>query len=176
MLTPSSYGLQPWKFIAVTDPAIKKQLREASWRQAQVEDCSHHVVMLARTTMTEADLDRLVAATVAARGVTAESLAMYKGFMTKDLISGPRAANIQAWATNQVYIALGQLMTSCAVLGIDACPMEGIDPVAYDRILGLEGSGYATRVACPVGYRLSTDKYATLAKVRYPAAELIEVR
>ena len=176
VLTPSSYGLQPWKFLVVTSPDLKKQLRAVSWNQAQVEECSHHVVFLARTTITEADLDRLVAATVAARGVTTESLAMYKGFMVKDLIAGPRAQHIQAWAANQVYIALGQLMASAALLGVDGCPMEGLDPAAYDRILGLEGSGYATKVALPLGYRLATDKYATLPKVRYAASELIEYR
>ena len=176
VLTPSSYGLQPWKFLVVTSPELKKQLRPVSWNQAQVEDCSHHVVFLDKTSITEADLDRYVQATVAARGVTADSMAMYKGFMTKDLIQGPRAQVIQSWATNQVYIALGQLMATAALLGVDACPMEGIDPAAYDRILGLEGSGYATRVALPLGYRAAGDKYASLAKVRYPAAELIEIR
>ena len=176
VLTPSSYGLQPWKFLVVTSADLKKQLRTVSWNQAQVEDCSHHVVFLARTAITEADLNRYVEAAITARGVTAESMAMYKGFMTKDLVDGPRSKTIQAWATNQVYIALGQLMASAALLGVDACPMEGIDPAAYDRILGLEGSGYATRVALPLGYRLATDKYATLPKIRYAASELIEIR
>jgi len=176
VLTPSSYGLQPWKFLVVTNAGLKKQLRAASWNQAQVEDCSHHVVFLAKTTITEADLDRFVQATATTRNVPVDSLAGYKGFMVKDLVQGPRSQAIQNWATNQVYIALGQLMASAALLGIDGCPMEGIDPAAYDRILGLEGSGYATRVALPLGYRAAGDKYATLAKVRYPAADVIEYR
>ena len=79
-----------------------------------------------------------------------------------------------AWAKNQVYIALGQLMTSAAVLGIDACPMEGIVPTEYDRILGLENSGFSTTVACAMGYRSSSDKYAELPKVRYSANEILQ--
>ncbi len=176
VLTPSSYGLQPWKFLAVTSPELKKALRPLSWGQAQVEDCSHHLVLLGRTGLTEVDLDRFVNATAATRGVTTESLAGYKGFMMKDLIEGPRSKTIAEWAARQVYIALGQLMTSCALLGLDACPMEGIDPAGYDKVLGLEGTGYTTRVACPVGYRLATDKYAALAKVRYAVKDVVEVR
>jgi nitroreductase len=72
-----------------------------------------------------------------------------------------------AWNTRQVYIALGQLMTAAAVLGIDTCPMEGISAAAYDRILGLENSGYATAVACALGYRSADDKYAAAPKARF---------
>jgi nitroreductase len=79
-----------------------------------------------------------------------------------------------AWAKNQVYIALGQLMTSAAVLSIDACPMEGIVPAEYDRILGLANSGFTTTVACAMGYRSSDDKYAELPKVRYSANEILK--
>jgi nitroreductase len=79
----------------------------------------------------------------------------------------------QAWNTRQVYIALGQLMTSAAVLGIDTCPLEGISPADYDEILGLTGSGYATAVACALGYRSADDRYATAPKARFPEEALI---
>jgi nitroreductase len=79
-----------------------------------------------------------------------------------------------AWAKNQVYIALGQLMTTAAMLEIDACPMEGLIPAKYDEILGLENGRYATVVACPMGYRSKDDKYETLPKVRYEKCEIIE--
>lgn len=176
VLTPSSYGLQPWKFLAITDPALRARLRAVSWNQAQVTDCSHHVVFLARTGMTPADIQKLIDRTVAVRGVPAAALDGYKGMMIKDIVEGPRGKVAKEWASRQCYIALGQLMTACALLGIDACPMEGLDPAKYDEILGLAGTGWTTAVACPVGYRAAGDKYASLAKVRYPVEQVIERR
>ncbi|NWJ39745.1 MAG: NAD(P)H-dependent oxidoreductase [Geothrix sp.] len=176
ILTASSYGLQPWKFIVVTDPALKARLRPASWNQAQVEDCSHLVVFAAKQDVTEADLDRFIARTAEVRGTTVESLAGYKGFMMGDLVNGARHAVIHEWAARQTYIAMGNLLTSAALLGIDACPFEGIEPAKYDEILGLKGTGYATVSACPVGYRADDDKYATAPKVRFEAKDVIDHR
>jgi nitroreductase len=73
-----------------------------------------------------------------------------------------------------VYIALGQFMAAAAVLGVDACPMEGLEPSAYDSILGLEGTGYSTVVVCAAGYRAADDKYASLPKVRFPTSEVVQ--
>ena len=78
------------------------------------------------------------------------------------------------WNVRQVYIALGQLMAAAAVIGIDACPMEGISASSYDRILGLDGGGYATVVACALGYRSVDDKYATTPKARFDCGAVIE--
>ena len=176
VLTPSSYGLQPWKFIVVTDPALKTRLRPASWNQSQVEDCSHLVVFTAKKDITEADLDRFIARTAEVRGATIESLAGYKGYMVGDLVKGPRHAFIHEWAARQTYIALGNLMTAAAMLGVDACPFEGIEPAKYDEILGLVDTGYATVAACPLGYRSADDKYASAPKVRFEAKDVIDHR
>lgn len=176
VLTPSSYGLQPWKFIVVTDPTLKAKLRPASWNQSQVEDCSHLVVLTAKQDITEADVDRFIARIAEVRGVSAESLAGYKGYMVGDLVKGPRHAVIQEWAARQTYIALGNLMTAAALLGVDACPFEGIEPAKYDDILGLKGTGYTTISACPLGYRADDDKYASAPKVRFEAKDVVEHR
>jgi nitroreductase len=176
LLSPSSFGLQPWKFVVVTDPALKAKLRAASWNQAQVEDCSHLVVFLARETMTEGDLDRLVNRTAEVRQQPLETLAPYKGMMQGLLVDGPGAATSGQWAARQAYIALGNFMTSAALLGVDTCPMEGLDPSQYDRLLGLEGTGYHTVCACPAGYRAEDDVYASKPKVRFPLEEVIEHR
>ena len=80
---------------------------------------------------------------------------------------------LREWAVRQVYIALGNFMTCAAVLGVDTCPMEGIEPANYDKILGLDGTEFETVVACAAGYRAADDKYAQLAKVRFPASEII---
>lgn len=174
--TPSSYGLQPWKFLVVTDPALRAQLRPASWNQGQVVDASRHVVFLGRTAMTEADVQKLIDATAAARGIPAAQIEGYKQMMLKDVVNGPRGKIAAEWAARQCYIALGQFMGACAVLGIDTCPMEGFEPAKYDAILGLAGSGWTSVVCCPVGYRAESDKYAKLAKVRYPLEQVVERR
>ena len=101
------------------------------------------------------------------RGVPAETLNFYRDMMLGDVVNGARGKIAHEWAARQSYIALGNLMTAAAVLGVDACPMEGFVPAEYDKILRLAGSGYATVVACALGYRAAGDKYASLAKVRY---------
>ena len=95
--------------------------------------------------------------------------------MVGDVVHGPRGKIAHEWATRQAYIALGNLMTCAAVLGVDACPMEGLVAAEYDKVLNLNGSGYATVVACALGYRSAGDKYAKLAKVRYETKELVRI-
>ena len=176
VLTPSSFGLQPYRFLVVTDPQLRARLREASWGQGQVTDCSHLVVFLARQQMTEADVDHYIARIAKVRDDNPENLAPYRGMMVGTLVTGPKAASVSEWAARQAYIALGQFMASAALLGLDTCPMEGLDPAKYDEILGLAGTPFRTIVACAAGYRAAADKYASLAKVRFPIEELVEMR
>ena len=176
VLTASSYGLQPWKFLVITDAAIRAELRPHSWNQSQITDCSHLVVLLKQRTITSSDADRLITATATTRGIEANLLDGYRKMIQVDLIDGPRSQIIGQWAGNQVYIALGNMLTSAALLGVDTCAIEGFSPADYDRILGLETSDYQSCVVCACGYRSGDDKYASLAKVRYSAADLIEHR
>jgi nitroreductase len=90
-----------------------------------------------------------------------------------DMVHGPKGKPIVHWAAKQAYLALGNLVTSAALLGIDTCPMEGIDPTVYDEVLALQHSGYQTAVVCALGYRHPGDRYASRAKVRFPAQEII---
>lgn len=174
VLTPSSYGLQPWRFLVVTDPGVRVQLVKHSWGQVQPAECSHFVVFAGKTSMDAAYVDRFLALTCELRGIEPTALAGYRAMMMGDLVTGPRSAAVGEWAARQAYIALGQFMGSCALLGVDTCPMEGIVPAQYDAILGLEGSGYTTVVACAAGYRSVHDKYAGAAKVRFRADQLVQ--
>ena len=176
VLTASSYGLQPWKFLVITDAAIRAELRPHSWNQSQITDCSHLVVLLKKRVITPADADRLIQAIASTRGIEAGLLDGYRQMIQVDLLDGPRSQVIGQWAANQVYIALGNLLTSAALLGVDTCAIEGFSPVEYDRILQLDGSDYQSCVVCACGYRSADDKYASLAKVRYSATDLIEHR
>lgn len=172
VLTPSSFGLQPWKFLIVENPEIREKLKAASWGQGQVTDASHLVVLTARTDLTQADIDSWVARLSEVQGTPLEALAGLSG-MISSFSSTMTPAEKQSWNTRQVYIALGQLMTAAAVLGIDSCPLEGISASDYDEILGLNGSGYATAVACVLGYRSAQDKYATAPKARFGSDKVI---
>jgi nitroreductase len=171
-LSPSSYGLEPYRLVDVCDPAVRKRLREFAWNQAQVTDASHFVVFAIESPYGEEQADQFLARVVRERGVTLESLAGYRQAILGDLIHGPRSAKIATWAANQAYIVLGNLMTSAALLGVDSCPLEGLDPVKFDEILELPAKGLRTVSALALGYRLPGDKYATLPKVRKTLDEL----
>ena len=173
VLAPSSIGLQPWKFFVVTDPAVKTQLMAASYRQAQVADCSHFVALTARRDIDAGHVERHIGRMAEVTGVTAESLAKFRTMTMRNLDKARAAGTLDVWQEHQIYIALGQFMLSAAVLGVDTCPMEGIEPEKYDEILGLAGSTYATVVACAAGYRLPDDKYANTKKVRFKAEDVI---
>ena len=172
VLTPSSFGLQPWKFISITDPEVKQSLLAHSWNQTQVVDCSHMVVLCAKAKVNEADIDAWLERITKVRNVDKESLSGYAGMMN-GFLSSKDDRGLLSWAQHQAYIALGQLMSTAAVLDIDACPLEGIIPAEYDKILNLEDSGYVTTVGCALGYRSNDDKYAELPKVRYDRDQVI---
>lgn len=172
-LAPSSYGIQPWKFIIVTDPAIRTALQAASWNQSQVTEASHLIVLCAKKTLTEADIDHMIEVTAQTHGMpTVEPLAAYKGMMMGSL-KGKSPEELTIWNQKQVYIALGFLMAAAAEKKIDSCPMEGFDSAKYDEILGLSALGLTSTVVCPVGYRSSDDKNAAGKKVRFSTDEVI---
>jgi nitroreductase len=173
ILTPSSYGLQPWKFLIIQDSALREKLRAASWNQRQVTECSHYVVFTAKNTMDEAYVDHYMNTIAKTRSVPVESLAGFKKGILADVGSGPRSKIVKEWMARQCYIALGNFMTAAALLRVDTCPMEGLDPAKYDEILGLEQTPYRTIVACAAGYRNPQDALGTAKKVRFPAAEML---
>lgn len=168
VLTPSSIGLQPWRFFVVTDAAMKEKLRPAAYGQSQVTDCSHFVVMAVRRNLGEDHVDRHVARMSEVRGITIESLAKFRNMVTGNLERARVENRLDTWQTYQIYIALGNFMTAAAIVGVDTCPMEGFDPAKTDEILGLKETDYTSVVCCAAGYRHAEDKYATTPKVRFP--------
>ncbi len=176
ILTPTSYGLQPYKFLVLTDLDLRAQLVPVSWGQTQPVDCSHYVVFAARAQNTEADVDHYLARMAEVRGTTAQALDGFKKILIGDVVHGVRGQTALEWATRQAYIALGNFMTAAALVGVDTCPMEGFERPRYDEILDLPAQGFRAVVACAAGYRSAEDKYAALPKVRFPAGELIEHR
>lgn len=171
-LSASSFGLQPWKFIVVTDPAIRRKLREAAWDQSKVTDASHFIVFAVRKNIDAGLVDAYMASVAKTRGVKTEDLKVF-GDRIKGFLAAKTPEALREWGTRQVYIALGTLLTTAAVEGIDAGPMEGFDPKKFDEILGLDKLGLESRVAAAVGFRSEKDAASKQAKVRFAREEVI---
>jgi nitroreductase len=173
-LAPSSFNLQPWKFVVVEDPELRRALRAASWNQPQVTDASHYVVFAGLRTTTTEDVDRMITLTAEARGVAVDALARYRQVIVDFVQKSWQPSDLGAWNARQVYIALGQFMTAAAMLGIDTSPLEGIDCAVYDKLLGFDGTRHLVLCACAAGYRAPDDKGATAPKARFPFAQVCE--
>jgi nitroreductase len=173
VLAPSSFGLQPWRFVVVRDKQTREKLSAAAWGQRQPIDCSHFVVFAGRKGYDAKDLEHFIERTAEVRGVAKESLKGYADIIAGSTEKARQGGYLDSWLARQVYIALGQFMASAALLGIDTCPMEGIDPAEFDKILGLPALGYTALCAGAAGYRAPDDKYAVAPKVRFKAEEVI---
>lgn len=171
-LSPSSGGLQPWKFVVVTDPSVREKLVPASYGQPQIREASHLVVFAAKTNLGEADVDAHVRNTAAVTGAPVEALGALRGMLMNGIVNTKDSAARESWAARQTYIALGVLLASAAMLGIDASPMEGFAPQQYDSILQLKDRGLTATVSCALGYRSGEDRYARTPKVRFDHSEV----
>jgi nitroreductase len=174
VLSPSSMGLQPWAFLVVDDPAVRADLMLASYGQPQIVDASHLVVFTTKVNYNDDDVDAHVRRTAEIRGIPVESLAGLRTMASRSVVHGMTDVERRVWAGNQTYIALGNLITSAALLGIDATPMEGIEKCRYDDILGLRPRGLTTAVVAALGYRANNDKYATTPKVRFAHEDVVQ--
>lgn len=173
LLSPSSGGLQPWKFVVVSDSATREKLVPASSGQSQITDASHLVVFSIVTDFSEKEVDAHLARTAELRGIEVESLSGFRSMLVGGIVHSMDPVARRAWAANQAFIALGNLLTSAALLGIDACPMGGFVPEQYDTILDLKSKGLGAVVVCTLGYRSPDDPYAGLPKVRFAKEDTI---
>lgn len=173
VLSPSSYGLQPWKFLIIKNPAIRAELRPYSWNQGQITDASHLIVLCRQNKIDAAYVDNFMADMSQKQGRPVEMLDGYKNLILTNVVQGGQKKDQTVWASNQVYIALGNLMTAAAVLEIDACPIEGFEPEKYNEILRLTEQGLHAQVVCAVGYRSEEDWHKDDPKVRFNESELV---
>jgi len=170
-LAPSSYGLQPWTFVVVTNPELRKKLREHAWNQPQITDASHLIVLATRTDVDEDYVKRYVEEIAKERKVAVDSLKAYQDMMTGDVKTRSKNAIVD-WSKHQTYIALGFLLFAAAQKRIDTCPMEGFDPAKFDEILGLKEKHLASTVLCTIGYR-ADDPAAANVKVRFSKSDVV---
>lgn len=174
-LTPTSFGLQAYNFINVVDPDTRASLREHSWGQGQVTDADMFIVLTVPTNFSIAHIEKHMDNLQAMRGIDDEKKAGITGFMNGAIIEKGADIGIQnheEWLTRQAYIALGNLMTSLAIIGIDSCPLEGINPSEYNRILGLDEKNLTAKVAIAIEKRHPDDKYQSEKKVRFSKEDL----
>ena len=174
-LSPSSYGLQPWKFVVVQDSKLREELRVHSWNQSQVTDCSHYVVLTTLVNMSKDYIDSYIEDMANTRGIAKETLMGFEKMLVQNLITNP-PQSVLDWSHRQSYIAMGNVMTTAALFNVDACPMEGLVPAKYDEILGLNKTDYRTVAAVALGYRHTEDKLQHQKKVRFEQNKVFEYR
>jgi len=181
-LSPSSFGLEPWRFIHVKNPEIRKQLQDASRWQPQVTESSDLIVIATKINIQEVDVDEYIENIIQTRTKdlaklpeeerNTDKLTELKNMILWTIWS--RSPEQIRWRNQkQAYIAMWVLMTVCASMWIDSCPMEWFDPTKYNEILGLDKLWLTATLAIPVGYRSSNDKYASLSKVRFSKEKLL---
>lgn len=171
-LSPSSFGVEAWKFIVVENPEVRAQLRAAAYDQEKVTDASH-LVVLTRRTDAEHIASELIARTAATQGKSEADLAGLKQMVEGAIAFKQGAGAYDAWAAGQTYIALGIMIETASLLGVDNCPMEGFDNAKVDEILGLKTRNLASVSMLALGAR-GTDGYAALPKTRRPFEEVVE--
>jgi nitroreductase len=171
-LSPSSFGLQPYKIIHVINPEIREKLKAASWGQTQITEASELLIFAVPTNLNDSHVDIFIERTATTRNMPIEQLAEYAGMIKGSINSRNESERID-WAAKQAYITLGLLIEAAALEHIDAGPMEGFDSAQYNDILGLKDLNLTSVVALTLGYRSKDDAYANLAKVRVPMEEMV---
>jgi nitroreductase len=174
-LSASSYGLQAFKVIVVETPELREKLMVASYGQSPVVDASHLFVFCAYTKVDNTDVYDYMDLISQTRDAEPESLVPFANGIIGSLKNQSKA-DISIWTSKQTYIALGQLMHTCASLKIDSLPMEGFDPKAFNEILGLDELNLTATLACPVGFRHEEDAAQFKKKVRKSNQDLFDLR
>ena len=164
-LTATSYGLQPVSLVVIKNKEIQQQLVEHSWNQQQVVQASHVLVICIPKEQTAKDVEQYFKLVKEIRNTPDEILNPFKDFLM-DSFSKKTQEELYTWNKNQAYIALGNLLTVCAVENIDSCPMEGFVPEKYDEILNLEEKNLQSVLVLPLGFRAEDDYMKDLKKVR----------
>lgn len=173
-LAPTSSGTQPFELLVVTNPAIRSEIRKVAWDQSPITDGSHLLVFAAWDNYTEERIDNVTDLMTEARGELPMLNEYYKNLKANYL---PRDPEINyAHAARQAYIALGIALVAAAEQEVDSTPMEGFEPAAVDKILGLKERGLRSVVLLPLGYRDPTgDWLLPMKKVRKSQDAIVTV-
>lgn len=164
-LTATSYGLQPLKLVIIKNKKIQEKLLPFSWNQQQILQASHLLVICIKDNYTTKEVENYFNLVQKIRNTPDEVINPFKKFLTAE-IAKKTQEELYVSNKNQAYIALGNLLTVCALQEIDSCPMEGFTPDKYDEILDLTKNNLKSVLVLPVGFRASDDYMKDLTKVR----------
>ncbi len=171
-LAPTSYGLQPYRFVVVNNQPLQEQLVPFSYNQQQVADASHVIVIAVRTDLNDDYVNDYIARVESTRDLPTGSLDGY-GQVMRGTVANLSDDALYDWNARQAYIALGTMMAAAADAGVDSCPMEGFQPDKYDELLGLAEQNLRSVLVLPIGYRHQDDQTQHQPKVRWPLSELV---
>ena len=172
-LAPTSSGLQPFEVFVVTNNETKSSIKEIAWNQSPVTDCSHLLVFAAWDNYTEDRINHMFDLTNKIRGLKNEGWENYRQMLLSSYPQKDAETNFEH-AARQTYIAFMAAISQAAFEGVDTTPMEGFDPAALDKILGLREKGLRSTLLLPIGYKdVDKDWLAKLVKVRKPIEELV---
>lgn len=173
-LAPSCYGIEPWKFLIIENSDLRKRIREVGYDQEKITDSDYLVVLCQRTDRPEKIVEQLISRTAKTQSVSTESLEGLQG-MVMGTLAAKNETEFEAFLSNQCYIALGFILETAALFGIDAGPMEGFSRAGVDEILNLESKGLKSLALIAFGKRSNQDKFADLKKVRRDYQDLVEL-
>lgn len=174
VLSPSSFGLQPWQFFVIRNPQVRQQLLEHAWGQKPIVEASHLIVFAIKKDLDNSYVDRYVERMAAVQKVSTEDLQGFSNMVKGYLKEPPFPLDVNKWAAKQVYLALGVFLSCAAMMEIDTLPMEGFIPDKFDEIIDLNGKGYSAVVLCAAGYRDPDDRHASDPKVRFPTESVVQ--
>ncbi|MGG5252652.1 NAD(P)H-dependent oxidoreductase [Neobacillus sp. SM06] len=178
--SPSSFGFEPWRFIVVQKPEFREKIKHASWGAfGKLPEASHFVILLARTRIdTQYDSDYLMNHFTQFKKLSGDHLRNYlkriEEFQKDDfqLLDGDRP--LFDWASKQTYIALANMMTAAAQIGIDSCPIEGFNVEKMNQLLQeerlLDDGHFGISVMAAFGYRVKDPA----AKTRRPYEDVVK--
>lgn len=152
-LSPSSFGMEQWRFNVVETPEIREKLRDACWNQPQITDSSHVIVISAITTDVEPGSE-YVSRLFNRRNLSDEATKVYLGkYAVHHEKEISPTMSTYAWSSKQCYLALANMMTGAASLEIDSCPIEGFEKEAVEQVLNIDTDNEAVAVIVTFGYR-----------------------
>ncbi|WP_288132157.1 NAD(P)H-dependent oxidoreductase [Microbulbifer sp.] len=173
-LSASAYGLQPYRVLQVDTREIRERLLPHAKGQDKIVHCSHLLVLAAETEPDDHTIARYMSLLTAARTPTPEAHTGITRHM-QSVLAGMTPAERAHWAREQVFIALGTLLTAAAGMHIDSCPMTGFDAEGVDQVLGLNSQGLSATALCALGRRHPEDDTALHAKLRLPTDAFVQV-
>ena len=171
-LSASAFGLQPYKLIVISNDALKRDLLPFCYGQEKVAECSHLLILANKTYITEKDITFYIDELAATQGSQRSQLQGYEDIISQNILAMNQSQQA-AWAQQQCYLALGNILSYAALNKFDACPMTGFDSTAINQVLDLNLQGLNAAIMCPVGYRSKTDHTANRPKYRKPTEQMV---